>query len=167
MKETLKVGFYQAFVLGCVGLLFGGMAGWLSIVFASEVEGVAAIIGKAYWVLGFFLPAVLLYETNENLKQENRKLYRSLGGAYSLELITGFFGAIAGTALFLVPATNLPFILKGLEPVEVRYAIYGQIGWLTFGIVVVITTIMGAIAATWAYGKVNSATVTTTDESQE
>ncbi|MCT7989850.1 hypothetical protein [Laspinema olomoucense] len=155
MKENLKVGFYQAFVLGCVGLLFGGMAGWLSIVFASEVEGIAAIIGKAYWVLGFFLPAVLLYETNENLQKDNRQLYSSLGRAYTVELITGFFGAIAATALFLVPATNLPFILKGLDTVEVRYAIYGQIGWLTFGIVVAITTIMGAIAATWAHGKVN------------
>lgn len=83
-------------------------------------------------------------------------------------MITGFFGAIAATALFLVPATNLSFILKGLDPVEVRDAIYGQIGWLTFGIVVAITTIMGALASTWAYGKVNkSATETTTDERQE
>ncbi len=150
MPPKIKAGLNQALVLGGVGLIFGALGGWAGILLGSEADAVAGISAKVYLVLAFLLPLVLISQTQNNLSGKNRQLYSSLAGAETVLLIAGAGGAIAASALFLVMATNIPFIIKGLNTVKVHDALYQHIGWGSFLTVLGVTAAVAASTAIWA-----------------
>ena len=156
MKPHWQIGLEQALTLGGIGLLIGGLGGWVSVIFGDGIESVTSIAAKSYWVVIILIPACLVYMTNDNFTKNNHKYYSNITQSLILLLIAGIGGVLASSALFLIPATNLPFVFEKLDAIEVREALYAQIGQVSFFLYLGITTIVAIATAIWANKKENN-----------
>lgn len=140
MLQIIKSGFYQAIVLGFVGLLTGVVAGWLSLWFGgNSIEALASVSANIYLSLAVILPITLIVSTWINLKSNVRSLYINLANALVLMLVTGALGTLFATFIFFVPATNIPTIFGGKVVTEVNTELIKQLLWSKFIIVLVPT----------------------------
>lgn len=152
MLQIIKSGFYQAIVLGFVGLLTGVVAGWSSLWFGgNSTEALASVSANIYLSLAIILPITLIVSTWINLKSNVRSLYINLADALVLMLVTGALGALFATFIFFVPATNIPTIFGSKVVTEVNAALIKQLIWSKF-VIVLVTTMAAALGtAIWGH----------------
>lgn len=160
MLQIIKSGFYQAIVLGFVGLLTGVVAGWLSLWFGgNSIEVLASVSANIYLSLTVILPITLIVSTWINLKSNVRSLYINLADALVLMLVTGALGSLFATFIFFVPATNIPTIFGGKVVTEVNTALIKQLLWSKFVIVLVPTMATALGTAIWGHLQVKGKSV--------
>jgi hypothetical protein len=152
MKSALGAWFTLTLGLGFIGLLVGGVAGLAGALLAGTVERVASIAGGLYWLAVAALPLALLALVDVTLDdQENRPLFAQPARAYGIVGTAGLAGALAGSLAFFVPATNLPFIIKRLDTIAVRTALYSEVSWFAVLVVTAVTTLAAVAIGAWAY----------------
>ncbi len=152
MLQIIKSGFYQAIVLGFVGLLTGVAAGWSGLWFGgNSITALASVAANIYLSLVIILPITLIVSTRINLKSKVRSLYINLADALVLMLVTGGLGALFATFIFFVPATNIPTIFGGKVVTEVNSALIKQLLWSKFVIVLLPTMATSLGTAIWGH----------------
>ncbi len=152
MLQIIKSGFYQAIVLGFIGLIIGVVAGWSGLWFGgNSIEALASVAANVYLSLVVILPITLIGSTWLNLKSNVRSLYINLTDALVLMLVTGALGALFATFIFFVPATNVPTIFGGKVVTEVNAALIKQLLWSKFVIVLAPTIVTALGAAIWGH----------------
>lgn len=142
--DILKAGFKQALSLAIVGLFTGVVAGWLGLLLADSIPGIAAVAAKVYLALGVLLPVALFLL---NWQPQVPARYATLGKAVGLLAIASLVGSVGASVFFLVPATNIPTIFGDSNPVALSQALQQQIGWERLAIVAVITVAIAPIVA--------------------
>jgi hypothetical protein len=65
-------------------------------------------------------------------------------------IAAGLTGALGASAVFFIPATNLPNFIDRTDAVAMRLALYDRVGWTQIIIVTLITVAAAAAIATWA-----------------
>ncbi len=152
-QKRIRAGFVQAVALAVIGLVVGIVAGWLEILTAGSISDQAATGAKVFLALVVLLPLFLVLM---NLQPPDPSLYSSLGGTLLVLLIGGLAGAILASAVFLVPATNIPVIFAGKNPAELNLALQAGVGRDTFLLVVGITTAVAIALALWNFVRIRN-----------
>jgi hypothetical protein len=154
MIDSIKAGLVQAVALGFPGLITGVIAGWIGLARADGAAAVASVVAKVYLALVLLLPGTLAFWTLASLNDQDRVNYVNQARATVMLLVAGFFGAVIGTAFFLVVAINVPAIFGGEDQVDLRLQLMDQVGWGSFGLVTAVTTLSGFALAIWAHRQV-------------
>ena len=154
MIDSIKAGAVQGLALGFPGLITGVVAGWIGLARADGAGDVAAVAAKVYLALLLFLPGTLAFWTLASLNDKDRVNYKNQGRAAVMLLVAGLLGGVIGTAFFFVVAINVPAIFGGEDQVDLRLELMEQVGWGSFGLVIVITTVSGLLLAIWAHRQV-------------
>lgn len=144
LGDILKAGFKQALSLAIIGLFTGVVAGWLGLLLADSIPGIAAVAAKVYLALGVLLPAALFFL---NWQPQVPAMYTKFGKALGLLAIASLVGSVGASIFFLVPATNIPTIFGGSNPVTLSQTLQQQIGWERLIIVTAATVAIAPIVA--------------------
>ncbi len=153
LQKRVRAGFVQAAFLTAIGLVVGGVAGWLETAAGGSVSDAAALGAKVFLALVVLLPIGLVLL---NLEPQDPSLYSSFGGALVVLLLGGLAGAILASAVFLVPATNIPTIFAGKNPAELSLTLQAEVGRGTFLLVVGITTTVAIVLALWNFVRIRN-----------
>lgn len=157
MRLTLSVWFTLALGLGLAGLLVGGVGGLAGSLLQDTPESIAGIAGLSYWLLVPALPLALWGLTDISLDaEENNALYASPNRTFGVLIAAGLAGALAASAVFYIPATNLPNFIDSTDAVAMRLALYDRVGWTQIIVVAIVTVAAAAAIASWAMHRAKS-----------
>jgi hypothetical protein len=144
----------MARLLVIVGLVVGGVAGWVSLLTTDGAEKVAQTVVIFYPWLALLLPGSLALSVWATLQTQvggNPNLYHVLGTARLMLLTAAVLGAAGGSFAFWIVATAVTGSVGGEDLNQVRDAILANIPTWQLAGVLVITLATGLIMAQWAH----------------
>lgn len=148
LKVRLMV--QQGLSLATVGLLAGGLAGWLGQLLSNDVAGVAQVAAAIYLVLSVLWPLALAALTLVAVDEKHRAVYGTRAGALTVLWGAAGFGGILGTALFILPAINVPVLFGGRDSLQMWAAVTAHFDVVRVGGVLGVTLLAAGAIALWA-----------------
>lgn len=148
---TWRLAVKQAASLGGIGLLAGGLAGWLALLGAHDVAARAARAADGYRVLFLLLPAALLLWEWPGRENTAPAAPRPLPGrTAALSLVAGLAGAVLASLAFVAVATQVLVLFGGADPGEAQGAMIVVIGRPAAWALVALVTAVALVLALWA-----------------
>jgi len=126
IQKILKLGLIQAISLTIIGAMVGALAGWLAVLLASDIEGIATFGANAFWALLIILPVILGLM---NAAPQSQALQTAPAQTFSLLLIAAVAGAIGAYFAFQVGTSNISSIIGGKNVVDISEALRSRLGW--------------------------------------
>lgn len=148
MQRSLLIGLSQSLAMVSVGLVVGGIAGWIGLLLADGPQPVAAIIARCYLSLVLILPATLLWL---NLKPEDQTPYSELLSALLILIVASVVGSVVASVFFFAPAVNVPHVFGGENNMQIALALKQELRWDKFAIVLGVTFISSIFIAIWTH----------------
>lgn len=136
-----------------VGLLTGVLVAVAGLIVAPEMQAMATLAGRAYWLLALLLPLGLwlgIWITHDDT--EHAAAYASWGRAVAVACASAVVGGGLGAGPFyLLALTYLPVIVHGYDVGVWAPLLRSQILWAPWLAVVGVTLLVALPLAAWAY----------------
>ncbi len=143
--ETIKEGLKGAGMLATVGGLAAGIITILASLINSDLYAAAGFVATGFYILVLLLPLTLLLLLVDTQEEAAAKKRLPPGEAMKVSLVAAGAGVIFAALLFLVIATIMASFIKQFEVVAFNETLRQDIGWLTFGLLLVITLATGVV----------------------
>ncbi|MEM7771690.1 MAG: hypothetical protein AAF327_14425 [Cyanobacteria bacterium P01_A01_bin.37] len=148
---SFKMGAQQAGKIAFVGLVLGVIGGWIAKWNGMDAVTAATISGQIYWALALVLPLSLMMMVWLERQQVKIVLAESLASIVFRWELTGLGGAIAASLLFIMGAAQIPAVFGDVAAVDIVQALYLEIGWTKFFVVLVASGVTSVAIALWCH----------------